>query len=518
MLAALFRTISDHAKQWTTAAAIIGISAIVVLTQFGSLSRQVIDHDESTFILMGADVAAGHLPFAQSFDLKPPVMFFMLGAVIATFGKSLLAIRLIGDLLLVLTALLTFSIARRFVGQSAALGGALIYVAVASLDLGQGTVTELPATAFLMGALWLLTRTTVSLPTAAGAGLLVSLAVLTRSNLALVAMAIGILLVIANLRRSEVIARGAWLSYVLAGLLLPAFLVLTYAASGELATLKLAMIDVPLAYSGQMTMPEAMARHAGLFVDRVKDEAPAILLPAAALAVMGLIVLARRLALDKSVILTWGEILTCAFAGSVVLSIACSGAAYDHYWLQVLPFLGLLAALALDVGLRRHRATALATLALIGLPLGSSLAAEAPATIALAMGALTTGASYDQDYDVTAAAHHIAASGLTRPRIWCWSKHLIHWYLDAPLLSRAAAHPDNLGRRAIIDPLSAAGYVSRDEIGRMMNDLPDYIVTDEGEVGLRWARKTGKPVDQWLADHYYLEAFFGDVLVYRRIT
>jgi hypothetical protein len=69
-----------------------------------------------------------------------------------------------------------------------------------------------------------------------------------------------------------------------------------------------------------------------------------------------------------------------------------------------------------------------------------------------------------------------------------------------------------------MEPLARAGYVSDDEIGRLMALVPDYVVTDGKDVGLGWLRATGKPIDAWLAAHYRLDARFDDVLVYRKVS
>lgn len=122
----------------------LALALAVGLTQLGEMAREVIDPDESSFILMGVDVAAGHLPFVHQFDLKPPVIVLLLGGLFALFGESLLATRLLGDGLVLVTAALVFLIARPLTGYAAALSGSLIWVVLASLDLGQPTYSELP--------------------------------------------------------------------------------------------------------------------------------------------------------------------------------------------------------------------------------------------------------------------------------------------------------------------------------------------------------------------------------------
>ncbi|MFM5884526.1 MAG: hypothetical protein ACKOQ3_04225 [Novosphingobium sp.] len=239
------------------------LALFVLATQFVSVGREVIDPDESTFILMGADVAKGHLPFVEQFDLKPPMIFLAIGAVLAVFGKSIAAVRLLGDAMLLGTAMLTFCFARRLTGAWSALGGALLYVAFASLDLGQPTYSELPALLLGMGALLVLAAPPVTLRKAALAGLLLSLAVLSRTNLYQLPVVFGLLLLVAALRKCGQVHPRAWLAFGLGGLVPVAAMVLVYGLAGQLAVLKLAMIDVPLAYAQQVGPGAALIENSG---------------------------------------------------------------------------------------------------------------------------------------------------------------------------------------------------------------------------------------------------------------
>ncbi|MEQ1499351.1 MAG: glycosyltransferase family 39 protein [Novosphingobium sp.] len=491
----------------TTSFAALVLVLAVLTTQFVGLGREVIDPDETTFILMGADVANGHLPFVNQFDLKPPVIFLLIGGVLAAFGKSLVAVRLLGDFLLFGTALLTFSFARQIASGWAALGGALIYVAFASLDLGQPTYTELPALFFAMAALLALARTPVAPLRAGLAGLFLALAVLSRTNLYQLPIAFGLLLLIASLRKSDMVHPRAWLAFGMGGLVPVALLVIAYGLAQQLAVLKLAMIDVPLAYAAQVGPGEAILENIRqLYVTATIE--PLILIPFAVLVAAGLWgAFVRRQAQPWPLL-----VATLALAGLLV-SLAFSGAVYPHYWLQIGPVLALFAALGLDRLARLPKATPLA-LAAGTLPLAAAVAEQLPQGIAV----VTDPSHTESAFEIAQAARFIKSNGRSHPSVWPWRKQLIDWYLDAPQLSKAGVQPENIARPAIIGPLAKAGYVGSDEIGRLMAMRPDFVVTDGQGKGLAWMRATGRPVDQWLAQNYELEAQFGDVLVYRRVN
>lgn len=492
-----------------TPAAIAIIALATLVFRAGSLFPEQIDWDEWSFILMGADIAHGHLPFVHQFDLKPPLVFFLFGAVIKLFGKSLLAIRLLGALCVVVASSFVFLTARRVTGTWPALAGALVCAVLASAPFGLATSSELPAIALLGAAAWRLTRTPLSDKDAALAGLFVALAVLTRTNLALVALALGVLLLAAVLLRPGQVSRRAWLAYGAAGLMPPLLLVLVYAVAGELATLKLAMIDVPLAYSGQLTIAQVARSHV-LQLYYTAQTAPLLYGPPVLLALAGGVCALRRL-LRKDADASWPIIVILTMTMAVAGSLLIGGAAYPHYWLQLMPFVGLFAALGTEWATRsgpflRHLAEGL-----VALPVLASASTALPAARD----------SFSAPRPIARAAAYIQASGGATsqprpPQVWALHKHLVYWYLDAPQLSRANVHPDNLARRAIIDTLAGHGYVGRDEVGRLMALRPQFVVTDAGGKGLAWVRADGKPVDGWLAANYREDAQFGDVLIYRR--
>ena len=171
---------------------------LIIITRIGFLQIEVIDWDESTFILMAQSVLDGHLPYVELFDIKPPLIYFMLAGAMSVFGKSLLAVRIFGAICILISSVLVMQIARRQSGPLAAGLAGLLVVALHAQPVAQFTSSELPATTMLLGALWFLINRRSSVSGMIFAGLLISLATLTRSNLAFVAVAFGFYLVLAG--------------------------------------------------------------------------------------------------------------------------------------------------------------------------------------------------------------------------------------------------------------------------------------------------------------------------------
>jgi 4-amino-4-deoxy-L-arabinose transferase-like glycosyltransferase len=485
----------------------VALAIIVVATllfRLAFLWPEQIDWDEWSFILMGNDVAQGHLPFVHLFDLKPPLLFFLEGATIALFGKSLLAIRLLGLACVAVAASMVYLSGRRIAGPWPSLAGALITAALASASFGLATNTELPSIALLATAMWRLTRTPLRDRDAAIAGLLVSLAVLTRTNLALVALCLGLLLVLAALTRQRAISRRAWLVFGVAGLLPVFVLVLPYAAAGALPTLKLALVDMPLAYSANQDGIVAVGlSHLTQFYYTAQKE-PLLFVPPFLLALPGGALALRDM--GRSDTARWPLAVVLTMTAGVVGSLLIGGIAFPHYWLQLMPFAGLFAGLAVARLSVLPREAAFATAGLAALPIAATLVTS---LLALPL-------NLAAPHSIRQAAAHIRATGGAQPRVWAMHKHLALWYLDASQLSRAGVHPDGLARRVIIDALAAHDYVGRDELGRVMASRPQFVVTDAGGKGIAWVRADGRPVDAWLAANYRKDSQFGDVIVYRR--
>lgn len=115
--------------------------------------RDYTDTDESTFILMGQSIADGHLPYVHLWDLKPPLLFYIYGAIEAIVPHSFIAIRFFGVLVVFFSAFFLLKIAKKADLQNGFLI-ALLYI-IFSSELGnlQGLMSEHLAVFFLLPGL-----------------------------------------------------------------------------------------------------------------------------------------------------------------------------------------------------------------------------------------------------------------------------------------------------------------------------------------------------------------------------
>jgi len=138
-----------------------GFLAISIGLRFLSFFRSVIDHDESTYIVIGNAVLHGARYWIDVIDVKPLGIFWLYAGFQAIFGHSVLALRLMAAIWLALTA---FFLARfkLEMGSSprAAFAAGVLFLVLNSLFTFYGISpnTETFFTFFTMLAFWLALR------------------------------------------------------------------------------------------------------------------------------------------------------------------------------------------------------------------------------------------------------------------------------------------------------------------------------------------------------------------------
>ncbi len=121
-------------------ASLVSLSVLLRLPFF---FRDYIDKDESTFILMGQAWVDGFLPYTLLWDLKPPLVFLYFAKIIYLFGKSLLAIRFFGAVIVGFNGYLLYRIARNHTSSIYALTLGVLTIYFQSLfGSVQGVMSE----------------------------------------------------------------------------------------------------------------------------------------------------------------------------------------------------------------------------------------------------------------------------------------------------------------------------------------------------------------------------------------
>lgn len=91
--------------------------AFSTLLRWGSFSRNVINHDESTYIVIADEMLRGEIYLGESIDTKPIGIFWLYVAMVYVTGGSIIGLRFLATLFIALTAFFLFKSGKRATGS-----------------------------------------------------------------------------------------------------------------------------------------------------------------------------------------------------------------------------------------------------------------------------------------------------------------------------------------------------------------------------------------------------------------
>jgi 4-amino-4-deoxy-L-arabinose transferase-like glycosyltransferase len=454
---------------------------LALLTRLPFFFRDVINWDESTFILLGQSILDGHLPYVTLYDLKPPVLFAFFAAVIWVGGKSILAIRLAGMMCVWLVACFTCQIGRRLWNVRVGTVAGILYVialAVIAGGGGQATMSEVVAMVPLVGSLLVLLRAPSTTWSLLLAGSLIAVATLVRSNLVFVAIAVGIWVLWSRRQRPAVEVAPQVLAYCIGvGLVvLLAFLPYWLADAGK--AFWDAVFIAPIIYSSSqlgpfatitMQVKNALGIPSGPWFLNSDSILGCGIWAAAAVGLFQAFSERRRdIGADGH-----GQRLCFTYTLAVGLSIAFGGAAYSHYLIQLLPFCCIYAASVYsrlaDYPIRMRFGVPLATMvvALLLLPVARQYS--------VIVSRMRSGATleYGPSYDIARILRPACLNGCS---LYLLTDQLAYWLLNVTPPSRLAAHPANVVVDYAIRAADGPSATPESEMRQILQTAPDYIV------------------------------------------
>jgi hypothetical protein len=420
------------------------------------------------------------------------------------FGENLVAVRAFGATCLLIASIVTFEFCR--LRTDTATSGAAVAVMIAVAALFQPVMTEYVVIVFLMLAAWFAVAWRGSAWSAFLAGVFISLATLTRTNIGFCAIALGLFYTFELVKLRSAAQLYALLAYVAGGLLPLLMLGLVYWIAGGLDMFVLFAFTLPLNYAETgIGASEALLMHAEAWWKVIADN-PVLYGSFTILLVLGLIAAFRRPAVrsesgvsDRAILLLLG--------GSLLLSIVLGGRAFKHYWIQILPFAAIVIAGALS---DRN------ALWLRGPAYALALASVAAALLRFGPDSITTLRSWPQfetAHVIRQTAELIAADKRGSDQVYALRWHLIYWYLRQSPPSHMV-HPSAVVKDEVNRPLIDGGYLDADEFGRILDSRPRYIVKRPGDTTyLDEAR--GTALNNVLSEHYELWKSSRDIEVYR---
>ena len=490
-------------------------AALVVLTRLWFLNLETIDWDESTYLLRGAnlwDEAAGHL---DVWNFRPPAFTGILWLLTTVFGHSLLAVRAFGSTCIWIAACFTFLSCRPTLGAQPAGLAVCVLIAALSAVLLQPTMTEDFVIAFLTATLWLLLIRPKALWSAFLAGMCMSLATLTRMNLAYAVLALGGYYLVFLFRRTGPIHRLAVFAYSLGGALPLIALAIAYWLSGAIDRFFLFVFGILLSYAfDQMPLSAVLHQQAINWVNYVTQD-PAIygsltvFLIAGALMVLWQLTRKWRGAVGPAPDKSRLTLIMVILGLPVLISILTSGAPYAKYWVQMFPFAAFLVALVLATAPAGWPARFLQVV-IVGM--------VAIPTLQYGAGAVHLASHWSdltEAHTIRRAADRITANRRPGDRVYAMQTSLILWYLGDRPINPFVSHPPDILKDPIMKPLIAAGLAQEDEFAQLIASRPRYIVKQEGPVEYLHGRSEEALLDEALSRYYELLFTEGAVEVYR---
>jgi len=421
--------------------------------RFPFFFRDYIDRDESTFILMGQSWVNGHLPYTELWDLKPPLVFLFFAGIIYVFGKSFIAIRLAGVIVVAVTSYVTYAMVRDLDSKKLGFWAAVACVYLLSLFGSlQGVMSEHLSMLYFMPALYLMMKSRKPQHLFLS-GLLMGLALMTKLNLAYAVMLLGLFLVLDGFRQRQykkTLAEA--LSFGLGVLLVIMAAWLMYAMKGNSQLWWNSVVLAPLEYTSVRRDP-------------IYKLAPVVLIPA-----LFLYLSARRKWLrlqDRSI-----QLLAIAVMG-VALSFLKGGRINGHYLIQFHPIFLVLLALVLHSALpplaSKWRYFVLTLLLLA--PLESYNEYVAVARYKIARGHFFNG----EGFTVPA---YLREHRMDKEDVFFLEYHIAYWLLNKQPPTRAATHPSNICRDELFPFYGNPRKTSIEELAYIMEDLrPALVIT-----------------------------------------
>ena len=419
--------------------------------------RDYIDRDESTFILMGQSWVEGHLPYTELWDLKPPITFLFFAGIIYAFGKSFIAIRIFGTVVVAITSFFTFKIGKEIGGIKLGLWTSIACTVLQSLFGSlQGVMSEHLSVAFLMPAIFIIIKYHRYYWYAL-AGVLLGLTVMTKLNLAYAVLVLGLFLLYRSIAEKQF--KEGLLNLVFLGLgtvLVILLTILPYYQNGLSGLWWQSVILAPLEY--------AAANRSSLL-----DVIPTCLI------IIGFFLWAwkkKYLDLKNQHI----QVLFFTVLG-VLFSFIRGGKINGHYLIQIYPAMLLLAGIVIGSIplINSFKWKPYYFIVLLLVPMESYIEYYAIVKHKVEKGTFFNGEGIE-------VPQYIEDHQLDTSNILFLEYHIGYWLLDKKPLTKISTHPSNICKVEMFPYSGTTRTTPMEEIKYLLDDIkPNLIITRDKE-------------------------------------
>ncbi|MDP5339355.1 MAG: hypothetical protein NWQ28_12370, partial [Nodularia sp. (in: cyanobacteria)] len=423
---------------------------------------------------------------------------------ILAFGKSIIAVRLFGTLCVMIAAILIYYICRSVWNSKLSLLAAIIFIILTGpLMDGKSVMTEHIAIVPLLGSLALLvSKNKLININFFLVGLLMGSACMIRLNLAYLALILGLYIAAKSIKVNSI--KKSFLAIFAYGIgcLIPFLaLLIPYILTNNIQIFKTSVIDASLSYSN------AQASLWELIFKQLYDVWGIIFL-------IGCFQMLRMIKESKKSSAKQNQLIYCLiFFVGIEWSILNSGAAHNHYMIQLAPFFAVILASwfqkILNFNLKAGYFILIFTLILAALPtfneyqtVGSRLVAQ-------------QSMSYGKEYDL---AQYLSEEGGRNMTVYMMEYHLVYWLLDIKPPTKIVTHPSNISREYLLRVVQSPTTNTNQELLKVLAQKPEFIVKNENVWYLQDHPEAIALLETTLETDYTLLKNMEETQIYRKIS
>ena len=461
---------------------LIYLLILCLVIQVPTFFKVIQETDESTFILMGQSIVDGHLPYTELWDIKPPLAFFFFAAVIAVFGKSIVPVRMAGAICLILASFFTYKIGEKIWNYRTGIISGTLLIVIVTTGMMPGSlffpVTVATIAIFpLAAALYVMVKPGKITPNICFiAGLLIATAAMIRLNLAYNGLIVGLVIFFTLLKQKPISIQylvKCAISYTI-GIMLPIITTyIPYLITGYQDVWWSSVILASLSYSNTdlsiLGALAAQARHLWAVISNSSSIGINVLVWFGGS--IGFFVLLRKFSkmekLEKRRI-----IFLITFLMATEISILKGGKAFGHYYIQIYPFLALIAAKSLDyllLNISSWIAIIFLSLSVSGIfPLIFSQYNEIASRIIEGKPI-----PYGIPYEIK---EYLQQENYTGEPMLIINHHLVYWLVNSKPMSKSTTQPYNITNQKLLPYMTENNASTESELKRILNKKPKYII------------------------------------------
>ena len=446
----------------------IAIFMLFIIIAFShTLLYEVVTWDEFTYILAGKSLVDGFLPYEKVWEMKPPMVYVMYSIPLYLFPDSLIAVRILGFFIVFITSFEIYLILRLLKVKKLLLLSILFYISLMTYYFWLYPTTELLSLPFLLIFVYFAIKSERKRDFIL-AGLFISLTVLTRTNIAVVAFLFPFFYLTKFYKKYNLkkIIKNISL-YALGGLLPLLIFIIIYFSNNKIDLFLVSNINVLFVYSSEISLIDSILNYFITFFKMIYFY-PFLFLP------LFLIILAIILFKDSKNGKNYGSSFIIFTLITILISIIASKQGFSHHFIQILPIFIIYILISFR-SIDNKRILKFIKI-LIFIPF-----------LYVALSSMFHSIKLVSNIKDIKSEHKIyqyskKLKNMIRPqdRILALDYHILYWYLhDQTEPLSPFAHSPALVRNSSkyrILPLEKINYVEKNHIDNILNSSPEVII------------------------------------------